>query len=255
MSASTLVSVIMPVFNGGSLIRQSIESVIRQSYQSWELIVIDDCSTDQSVIEIERYCLKDPRIRIIKNPSNQGPLLSRNTAISQSRGTFIAFLDQDDIWIDQKLDLQLTFMKANQIAFSYTKFRCFRDNPELLSSLVSPPTTYSVGTLLSDTCIALSSVMYDTSRLGKIYFANVRPYTEFHLYLRILTLGHIGFLLPFDLLRYRISSSSLSANKISMARLVWKNYDWLGFGIMPRLYFFSCYALNALSRRILRGTF
>lgn len=254
MSTQSIVSIIMPVYNSGKSAIFSINSVVSQTYSNWELIIIDDCSSDNSIDLIESYFLNNPRIHIIKNNRNVGPLVSRNRGISIAKGIYIAFLDQDDLWTRDKLEIQIIYMQENLIDFSYTQFRCFRISPEYSSGLVKPPPIYNLNSLLTDTGIALSSVIYNCDKSGKVYFKDVKPFTEFYLYLRILSIFNCGYQVPYDLLRYRLSDNSMSSNKLNMAKLVWSNYCSFGFGPILTTYFFMNYVIRASLRRLRLST-
>ena len=116
-----LVSVIMPSFNTGEYIAASVESVLAQTYPNWELLIVDDCSTDNTTEVIGRY--QDPRIILLKNKTNSGAALSRNYALREAKGRWIAFLDSDDTWEPNKLEKQLRFMQENGYAFTFTDYR------------------------------------------------------------------------------------------------------------------------------------
>ena len=115
-----LVSVIMPCYNAAAYIGASIESVQAQTYTNWELLIVDDCSTDDSLAVVARY--DDPRIRVLKNEKNSGAAVSRNYALREAKGKWIAFLDSDDLWEKEKLEKQIAFMVENEYHFSYTKY-------------------------------------------------------------------------------------------------------------------------------------
>ena len=117
-----LVSIIMPSFNTGKYITETIESVLAQSYKNWELIIVDDCSSDNTDEIVSTY-LSDDRIHYLKNEKNSGAAFSRNIALRKAKGKWIAFLDSDDLWLPEKLELQLAYMKKNNYAFSYTDYR------------------------------------------------------------------------------------------------------------------------------------
>ena len=116
-----LVSIIMPSYNTAKFISETIKSVLAQTYTNWELIIVDDCSTDNTDEVIKPY-LSDPRIYYIKNEANSGAAVSRNRALREARGKWIAFLDSDDLWLPEKLEKQILFMKKNDYHFSYTNY-------------------------------------------------------------------------------------------------------------------------------------
>ncbi len=123
-----LVSIITPSYNSESYISETINSVLNQTYEIWELIIIDDCSTDKTQDLLNNYCKIDNRIKLFVNEKNLGSAISRNVGIKNSSGRFIAFLDSDDIWVKEKLEKQLFFMKSNKIAFSFSGFEIIDKN-------------------------------------------------------------------------------------------------------------------------------
>src|SRR5690625_145630 len=117
-----LISVITPAYNAERFIGETIESVLQQTYKNWEMIIVDDCSTDATVEIVQQYVEQDERVRLIQLKENSGSAIARNTAMDHARGDFFAFLDSDDLWYPEKLDKQLTFMLEKDIAFSFTKY-------------------------------------------------------------------------------------------------------------------------------------
>jgi teichuronic acid biosynthesis glycosyltransferase TuaG len=186
----------------------------------------------------------DKRIIVLTNKNNKGPLVSRNLGMDFSNGNYVAFLDHDDLWRVDKLEIQINYMIQNNWCFTYTNYRKFRFDSKALSNLIKSPKVYTLSKLLTNTGVALSSVIYNKAKLGLVHFEDVRPYTEFSLYLRLISLVNKGYLVPHDLLKYRITEVSMSKNKLSMAKLVWKNYSKLGFGFIFTAYFFVNYMIR-----------
>lgn len=133
-----LVSIIMPSYNTADFISETIDSVLNQSYKNWELIIVDDCSTDNTDEIIKKY-LSDQRIRYLKNEKNSGAAVSRNYALREAKGKWIAFLDSDDLWLPEKLELQVNFMKYHNYNFSYTSYEEVDENGNSLNRLVTGP--------------------------------------------------------------------------------------------------------------------
>ena len=138
MSDLGLVSIIMPLYNSEKFLSSSIESVVKQTYKNWELIIVDDRSTDNSLQKAIEYMKKDNRIKIIKLQENSGPAIARNTGIEAANGKFIAFLDSDDMWLPDKLELQLNFMRKTNASFSYTAYKKVNEDGEY-RGIVSVP--------------------------------------------------------------------------------------------------------------------
>ena len=244
------VSVIMPTYDSSEFVGESLSSVLNQTYENLELIVIDDCSNDKTLSILRGFSKKDPRVFVLSNKFNLGPLESRNKGIRISRGDYIAFLDHDDMWLNDKLEIQIKMMRQKSWFFSYTNYRKISDDGSRVGRLIVSPTIYNLSKLLTDTGIALSSVVYDKSKVGVIFFDNVKPYTEFSLYLKLISIVRNGNLVPHDLLRYRVSKSSISRNKFKMARVVWNNYANLGFGFFITSYFFMSYLVRGILRHL-----
>ena len=131
MSTSNTVSIITPAYNCANTIGEAIESVLQQTHTDGEMIIVDDCSTDNTVEVVSRYVSRDKRIRLISHDSNHGAAAARNRAIRDANGRFIALLDSDDLWKPQKLESQLEFMKKNGYAFTFTAYEVFRDSSDL----------------------------------------------------------------------------------------------------------------------------
>ncbi len=239
----------MPVYNSSVLVAQSIQSVNNQTYSNWELIIIDDCSQDDTKEAVSKCIQDNPKIHLILNKVNSGPLVSRNIGIKYSSGQYIAFLDQDDLWPINKLEFQIKFMIDNNVGFTYTSYKKFSENKSLGRPII-PPKKYNLGKLLTNTGIALSSVVYDKHICGVVLFAPDKPYTEFSLYLRLLSMVREGHLVSDVLLFYRVSLSSMSSNKFMMSKMVWDNFRRSGFNRFLSLYFFINYAYNAIIRYI-----
>ena len=135
---SDLVSIIMPSYNTAKFIAETIDSVLAQTYSNWELIIVDDCSKDDTDAVVAAYT--DPRIHYLKNETNSGAALSRNRALREAKGRWIAFLDSDDLWLPEKLEKQIAFMEEEQVAFSYTNYEELDEASEKLGVLLRDPT-------------------------------------------------------------------------------------------------------------------
>lgn len=166
-----LVSVIMPAYNTADFIAQSINSVLAQRFTNWELIVVDDCSTDNTVQVVQQF--NDARVRLVQNQHNLGGAGSRNKAIEVARGRYLAFLDADDLWADTKLEQQLAFMQQHKIGFSFTGYATITEQGEVMDTL-AVPAKVSFKQLLKHNYIGCLTAMYDTAPFGKIYMPLVR---------------------------------------------------------------------------------
>ena len=206
-----MVSIIMPSYNTGKYIAQSIQSVINQTYQSWELIIVDDHSEDDTVDIVRRF--KDRRIKLFRAKKNCGAARCRNKALYEAQGKWIAFLDSDDLWYPEKLSRQISFMKKRQIKFSYTKYEKIGENSERLGICVSGPNVIKEGRM-SDYCWpGCLTVMYDADILpGKLHIKDIRKNNDYAMWL-ILTRYANCFLLDDILAGYRVRKGSISREK------------------------------------------
>lgn len=176
-----LVSVIMPSFNTGEYIAASIESVLAQTYPNWELLIVDDCSTDNTTEVICRY--QDPRIILLKNKTNSGAALSRNYALREAKGRWIAFLDSDDIWEPKKLEKQLRFMQENGYAFTFTDYRiCL--NGVWMPYINTGPDVVNKRKMYNYCYFSTITVMYDRSVIGLIQIADMRKNNDYAMWLQ-----------------------------------------------------------------------
>ena len=176
-----LVSVIMPSYNTGEYIAASIESVLAQTYPNWELLIVDDCSTDSTIEVIRRY--QDPRIILLKNKTNSGAALSRNYGLREAKGRWIAFLDSDDTWEPEKLEKQLRFMQENGYAFTFTDYRiCL--NGEWMPYINTGPDVVNKRKMYNYCYFSTITVMYDRSVIGLIQIADIRKNNDYAMWLQ-----------------------------------------------------------------------
>jgi teichuronic acid biosynthesis glycosyltransferase TuaG len=218
-----LVSIITPSWNVERLIGETIESVQAQTLGDWELLIADDCSTDNTAAVIESYAAKDPRVKLIRQPRNGGPALARQTAIEQAQGRFLAFLDSDDLWLPAKLERQVAFAREHRAALSYTAFRRINENGSVTGRLIAVPASLSYDQLLKNTSIATLTALVDRDISGPIAMKN-EGYDDFCLWLSILKPGHVAWGLNEDLARYRVRGVSVSSRPMRSAGWVWHIY-------------------------------
>lgn len=217
-----LVSIISPGYNSAHFYPDVIDSVRAQTYTNWELIVvIDEGTRDGTEALIKSWELKDPRIRLLKVPQGKGLALSRNYALANSRGQYIAFLDSDDLWLPKKLELQTEFMKNHKLVISCTAFRRISENLSRTGHLIEVPSRITYKTLLVNNVMGCLTVMIDQAQTGLLKFQETK-HEDYLLWLSILKNGHAAGGLNQDLARYRIVSNSRSANKLEMFRFRWK---------------------------------
>ena len=246
MYSDDLVSIITPAYNSQSFIEETIRSVQEQNYSNWELIIADDCSLDRTACVVRDLANKDNRIIYLKARENRGPAQSRNLALQHSNGRYIAFLDSDDIWLEKKLDRQLSFMKSSQCAISYTAYRRITEDGNKTGRLIKIPKQLSYNALLSNTAIVTSTVMVDRRLTGNFRMKQTY-YDDFALWLQILKTGHCAIALDEDLVRYRVVDNSVSRKKFRSASMVWKTYREIEkLGLLKSWWSFAGYMMNAL---------
>lgn len=178
-----LVSVIMPSYNTAKYIGESIESVINQTYPNWELIIVDDCSTDDTDSVVVNY-LSDERIRYLKNEKNSGAAISRNYALREAKGKWIAFLDSDDVWLPEKLETQIAFMLENGYKFTCTDYR-IRLNGVWLPYVYTSPKIITRRKLFNYCYFSTITVMYDREFVGLIQIADLRKNNDYAMWFEI----------------------------------------------------------------------
>ena len=242
------VSIVLPSYNSSLYISKAIESVIIQSFTSWELVIVDDCSTDNSIDIIKNLINSDSRIKLVELDKNSGAAVARNRGVEEANGRFIAFLDSDDTWHPDKLKNQVDFMLKNDYAFSYTAYHKVDENGVFLSEVNIPKRT-SYNELLKTCVIGCLTAMYDTDKLGKVYFPLIRKRQDFALWLKILKLTPYAYGLNEDLANYTVRSDSISANKFKAAQYNWYLYRNIEkLNIFKSIYYFSHYMIKGIIR-------
>lgn len=179
-----LVSIIMPSYNTAKYIADSINSVIKQTYENWELIIVDDCSNDNTD-EIVNSFLRDERIKYFKNERNSGAAISRNKALREAKGRWIAFLDSDDLWIPEKLEKQINFMEKNNYVFTYTDYR-INLNGEWLPYINIGPDVVNRWKMYNYCYFSTITVMYDQQKVGLIQIENLKKHNDYAMWLKII---------------------------------------------------------------------
>ena len=203
-----LVSIIMPSYNTASFITETIDSVLNQTYSNWELIIVDDNSTDNTDNLISKY-VSDSRIIYVKNSTNVGAAVSRNRALTLAKGRWIAFLDSDDLWMPNKLQKQIDFMITNSYSFSYTKYEQINENGEIKGIQVSGPKRITRAEMYQYCWPGCLTVMYDQYITGKIQIADIKKNNDYAMWLKVIQYSDC-FLLNETLSKYRIRTGSIS---------------------------------------------
>lgn len=209
----TLVSIIMPSWNTGSFIAESIQSVINQTYQNWELIIVDDCSSDNTDEVVASF--SDRRIRFYKNKKNSGAALTRNRALREAHGEWIAFLDSDDIWEPHKLEAQLEFMRNHDYVFSYHEYEKIDEEGNPLHIYVSGPQKVDKKKIYCYDYIGQLTMMYSARYFGLIQIEDIRKNNDYAIRLQLYkTKNAKCYLLKENLAKYRVRKQSISHDKI-----------------------------------------
>jgi glycosyltransferase involved in cell wall biosynthesis len=248
MSRAAAVSIIMPSYNTARFLRATVESVLGQSFSDWELLAADDHSTDNSRDILRHYRSRDPRIRVLALERHLGPAGARNAAISAARGSYMAFIDSDDVWLPQKLERHIAFMQGEGSALSYTAYHKIHED-DSLGGLVSVPSTVDYDALLYSNCIGCSTAIYDTARLGKVFFPDIARRQDHGLWLKILRKGLRAHGLNEPLTLYRVRKQSVSSNKFIAAAYQWQLYRRVeGLSLGSTLLHFAGYAYRGVRK-------
>lgn len=222
-----MISIVTPVYNAASFIRQTIEMVKVQTYTDWELILVDDGSKDNSCEVIEAYLeeMPDERIRLIKKGKNEGAALTRNRGIKEAKGRYIAFLDADDVWLKHKLQRQMEFMKEKDAGFVFSAYEFGDEEAIGMGRIVHVPESLTYKKALSRTVIFTTTVLLDTQKISKdlIYMPNV-PSEDSATWWQILRKGYVARGLDEVLAIYRRPAKSLSSNKLKAIQRIWYLY-------------------------------
>ena len=213
MNYPVSVSVIMPMYNAARTIEDSIYSVLGQTYQDLELIVVDDASNDDGGNHVRRISLTDSRVQYLRLDVNSGAATARNVALKMAKGKYIAFLDADDVWLPEKLNLQISFMEQNNYWFTCTQYYVREYNTKSPTNLRKPPPRIEYNTLLAENVIGCLTVMYDRSALGIVCMPNIRKRQDFGTWLKILKTTPC-FCLEKPLSIYNVLPNSISSNKL-----------------------------------------
>ena len=179
-----LVSIIMPSYNTANFIGETIKSVLEQTYKNWELLIVDDCSTDNTDEVVARY--NDERITYMKNLKNSGAAVSRNKALNVARGKWIAFLDSDDLWYPTKLEEQIKYMKKNKYSFSYTSYEEIDENDVTNGVKVTGPKKITKRGMYRYCWPGCLTVMYDAEKIGKIQIADIKKNNDYAMWLKVI---------------------------------------------------------------------
>lgn len=247
-----LISIIIPYYNAAKYIKETIESIIAQTYKKWELIIIDDCSTDPDTANVLQIIKNlDSRIRILRTKKNGGAGYARNIGIKEALGRYIAFCDSDDWWYPNKLEKQLLFMQNNGYEFTFTDYEDCDEDLNVLHTFKQQP-ILTLKEAQKGCSVGTPGAMYDTSRIGKLYMPNMRRSEDWGLWLKILQKTKNAYAYPEALWKYRHLPGSVSSFKFAAFLCVVQMYqEILGFSkCKSYLYFFFIFMPTYVLKRI-----
>jgi len=244
-----LVSIVTPAYNSQDYIQETIQSILNQSYTNWELIIVDDCSTDDTVNIINSFT--DQRIKLHKLKENSGAAIARNTAIGKATGDYLAFLDSDDVWVMDKLKKQVMFMQHHDCAFSFTGYELMNEDGKLLEKYVPVPYVMTYEKLLKNTIIGCLTVMLDRNKIGDQYMTNIRAGQDTAFWLQLLRQGFTAYGINEPLSHYRMVADGISGNKFKALKRMWKVYRKVEeIPLIQSSWYFINYGYNAVKKRL-----
>ncbi|HEY4011413.1 MAG TPA: glycosyltransferase family 2 protein [Acidobacteriaceae bacterium] len=240
-----LVSVVMPAHNSERTLAESVRSVLAQTYPDWELVFVDDASTDGTLTLARELAREEPRIRVLSLEQNVGVAEARNRGIEAGTGQYLAFLDSDDLWLPDKLEVQVEFMRSTGAAFSFAQYRRIGVDGAL-GNPVPIPATVNYEQLLRGNSIGCLTVLIDRNQVLDISMPKIR-HEDYVTWLRILKQGHIAHGIQKDLARYRVTSASVSSDKRRSAGWTWNIYRRVeGLSVLKSAWCFLHYTIRAI---------
>lgn len=249
-----MVSIVVPVYNANKYIEDTVMSIVAQSYTDWELLLVDDGSTDGSAETIQRLCKEDEtgRIKVLLPEKHGSAAKARNYGIAQAKGRYISFVDADDLWCRDKLEKEMKFMKEKQVGFVFTGYEFADAEGKGTGKIVKVPETLSYKQALKNTTIFTSTVLIDTCIVNKelVYMPEIKSEDTATWY-RILKNGHLAYGLNENLVKYRRVANSLSSNKLEAVRRIWNLYRQSEkLSLVYSAYNLCFWAIRAVLRRI-----
>jgi len=240
------VSIIVPMYNAEKFIGKTIESVLAQTYQNWEMLIMNDVSTDNSLAIVSLYAKKDERIKIVNTEKNVGVVKGRNFLIDLASGKYIAFLDADDYWHNEKLEKQIKFMKEKNASISCTEYTRVKENEEKINDVIIKE-EISYNDMLKNNYLGCLTVIYDAEKIGKRYFKELEKNEDYVLWLEIVKDVNTIYGLKENLAYYRVLDNSRSSNKVKTAKVRWEIYRKIEkLSLLKSIYYFLHYAIRAV---------
>jgi len=249
--SNPLVSIIMPAYNSAHTIKVAIESVLEQTFTKWELIIVNDCSTDRTASVVELFTKQDERIKLYSTDKPSGsPTLPRNIGLEKSVGRYIAFLDSDDVWLPNKLEEQLPLFEDPNVTVVFSYYQKMDCQGKLSSKIIKSPDQVNYEQLLRGNVIGNLTAMYDSLMVGKVLFRHV-GHEDYAFWLSILRRGGIAKNTAKVHGYYRITANSLSSNKFKAMLWNWnifRNVEHLN--LLKASYCFVCYSIKGFKKAL-----
>lgn len=243
------VSIITPAYNASRFLSDTIASVQAQTFTDWEMIIVDDCSEDNTYELACSFAEKDKRVKVIRREKNGGVAAARNTALDAATGDFIAFLDSDDLWMPNKLEKQISFMEKHDYVLTYTMYQKFQAGTGQLGKIIKVPPKMTYKSIYRNTSIACLTVIVNRKKVGRFHMPLISHTEDNCTWQEILSRGYMAYGLNENLALYREGNISLTNNKIKAAKQQWNTYrDYYKFSVFKSAYYFTHYAYNAVKR-------
>jgi len=243
------ISIILPVYNSERYINRTITSILQQTMTDFELIAIDDCSTDSSLAKLQEWADKDSRIQVVANSQNMGVADTRNKGIAMAKGDYICFIDSDDTWHSDKLAKQLTWMQQTSSDFSCTEYDMVDDEGRFIKHRTVHTQAIQYDDLLKENYIICSTVMLKTDMAKQHRMNGTYVHEDYIYWLDLLKAGARGTVLQENLARYRLAQTGRSANKVKAAKGRWQIYRrYLKFNVFKTVWYFVHYAINGVKK-------
>lgn len=243
-----LISIIMAAYNAEKTIEQAINSVLSQTYTNFELLVVNDCSTDRTAELVKSIAAKDSRVRLISNVKNNGVSYTRKHGLEEAKGSWIAILDSDDAWAPEKLEKQIDFQRRTNADLLFTGSAFMDSEGHPIDWCLHAPKEVTYRQLLKQNVLSNSSALVRKELYAKYYAIGDGMHEDFAIWLSILKEGKKAYGVDEPLLIYRIAKSSKSGNKVKAARMNWNTYRYVGLNLMEAIYYECWYIFNGIRK-------
>lgn len=247
-SSAVTVSVVIPAYNAERFLPDAVQSVLNQTFSDWELLIIDDCSTDRTAEIAASYAARDDRVILMRNEQNCGASASRHRGVQAAQGEWIAFLDSDDVWAPEKLELQLAHARQTEAKLVFTASAFMHEDGSPYAYVMPVPETVDYAQLCRQNVISNSSVMVDRSLFLRYELVGPDMHEDYACWLNLLRSGEIAYGINTPMLTYRVSSASKSGNKFRAAKMNWNTYRRVGMDRLTALYYMAWYTVRGLKK-------